>query len=141
MFNEENHKCELLKEQDRFLPIANVSRMMKNSLPPPGKVAKETKECMQECVSEFISFVTSEAGEKCILEKRKTINGEDIIHSLATLGFENYVEPLQKFLVQYRQKKALSNQVQPKEDDSSDSSQNLPKPGELPKSLIPGHWD
>merc|ERR1711970_1041428 len=66
------------REQDIFLPIANVARIMKNSIPPNGKIAKEAKECVQECVSEFISFITSEAAERCQQEKRKTINGEDI---------------------------------------------------------------
>jgi histone H3/H4 len=33
---------------------------MKSALPENVKVAKEAKECMQECVSEFISFITSE---------------------------------------------------------------------------------
>ena len=27
-------------------------------------------------------------------EKRKTINGEDILFAMSTLGFDNYVEPL-----------------------------------------------
>lgn len=33
---------------------------MKIALPDNAKIAKEAKECMQECVSEFISFITSE---------------------------------------------------------------------------------
>lgn len=33
---------------------------MKTALPDNAKIAKEAKECMQECVSEFISFITSE---------------------------------------------------------------------------------
>ena len=37
--------------------IANVARIMKNSLPPTAKVSKDAKECVQECVSEFISFI------------------------------------------------------------------------------------
>ncbi|KAK3101964.1 hypothetical protein FSP39_007674 [Pinctada imbricata] len=51
---------EPLREQDRFLPIANVARIMKKSIPKSGKIAKDAKECVQECVSEFISFITSE---------------------------------------------------------------------------------
>ncbi|KAJ0975177.1 hypothetical protein J5N97_017142 [Dioscorea zingiberensis] len=62
------------KEQDRFLPIANVSRIMKKSLPGNAKISKEAKEIVQECVSEFISFITGEASDKCQREKRKTIN-------------------------------------------------------------------
>jgi nuclear transcription Y subunit beta len=40
--------------------FASVARIMKGALPENAKIAKEAKECMQECVSEFISFITSE---------------------------------------------------------------------------------
>lgn len=49
-----------VREQDRFLPIANINRIMKKGLPTNAKIAKEAKETVQECVSEFISFITSE---------------------------------------------------------------------------------
>lgn len=75
------------REQDRFLPIANIARIMKKTLPANAKIAKDAKEVrarregggldkpnplaeallaalrpqtVQECVSEFISFITSE---------------------------------------------------------------------------------
>ncbi|KAL2848081.1 histone-fold-containing protein [Aspergillus pseudoustus] len=92
-----------VKEQDRWLPIANVARIMKLALPDNAKIAKEAKECMQECVSEFISFITSEASEKCQQEKRKTVNGEDILFAMTSLGFENYAEALKIYLSKYRE--------------------------------------
>ena len=76
---------------------------MKSSVPPTAKIAKDAKECVQECVSEFISFITSEAAEKCQLEKRKTIGGEDILHAMGTLGFDNYAETLKIHLAKLRQ--------------------------------------
>lgn len=90
---------------------------MKSSVPPTAKIAKDAKECVQEyvlyrsssscandtrCVSEFISFITSEAAEKCQLEKRKTIGGEDILGAMSTLGFDNYVECLKVHLAKLR---------------------------------------
>ncbi|CAL9728172.1 transcriptional activator Hap3p [Monosporozyma unispora] len=99
-----------LREQDRWLPINNVARLMKNTLPVSAKVSKDAKECMQECVSEFISFVTSEASDRCAADKRKTINGEDILISLHALGFENYAEVLKIYLAKYRQYQAIRNQ-------------------------------
>ncbi|KAK8950470.1 Nuclear transcription factor Y subunit B [Platanthera guangdongensis] len=92
-----------VREQDRFLPIANISRIMKKALPPNGKIAKDAKETVQECVSEFISFITSEASDKCQREKRKTINGDDLLWAMATLGFEDYIEPLKLYLHKYRE--------------------------------------
>ncbi|KAE8812508.1 hypothetical protein D1007_10430 [Hordeum vulgare] len=92
-----------VREQDRFLPIANISRIMKKAIPANGKIAKDAKETVQECVSEFISFITSEASDKCQREKRKTINGDDLLWAMATLGFEEYIEPLKVYLQKYRE--------------------------------------
>ncbi|WOL11832.1 nuclear transcription factor Y subunit B-1 [Canna indica] len=91
------------KEQDRLLPIANVGRIMKRILPPNAKVSKEVKETVQECVSEFISFVTGEASDKCHKEKRKTVNGDDICWALGTLGFDDYAAPMNRYLQKYRE--------------------------------------
>ncbi|KAM7458262.1 hypothetical protein BLSTO_00972 [Blastocystis sp. subtype 1] len=90
-------------EQDRYLPIANISRIMKRSIPPTAKVSKDAKECVQECVSEFIAFITSEASDKCKQEKRKTINGDDLLYAMNALGFEKYTEPLRLYLTKYRE--------------------------------------
>ncbi|VDM96820.1 unnamed protein product, partial [Onchocerca ochengi] len=104
--SEENNMARKpILEQDRFLPIANISRLMKNMIPRSGKVAKDAKECVQECVSEFISFITSEACDRCLnaSEKRKTITGEDIIGAFSTLGFDNYVGPLSAYVRKFRE--------------------------------------
>ncbi|KAF1809630.1 hypothetical protein P152DRAFT_468282 [Eremomyces bilateralis CBS 781.70] len=143
-----------VKEQDRWLPIANVfrrgssrrstsadhvvsdanirnfapvARIMKSALPENAKIAKEAKECMQECVSEFISFITSEASEKCQQEKRKTVNGEDILYAMTSLGFENYSEALKIYLARYRET-LLANQ-------------NKPATGPFPPGSAPGPGD
>jgi nuclear transcription Y subunit beta len=105
--DEDDFKCAAVREQDRFLPIANISRIMKKALPANAKIAKDAKETVQECVSEFISFITSEASDKCQREKRKTINGEDLLWSMSTLGFEEYVEPLKVYLLKYREVEKL----------------------------------
>ncbi|KAI3747419.1 hypothetical protein L6452_09876 [Arctium lappa] len=89
------------KDQERLLPIANVGRIMKKSLPANAKISKEAKETVQECVSEFINFVTGEAADKCQREKRKTINGDDLLWAMTTLGFQNYVGSLKGYLSKY----------------------------------------
>ncbi|PIN06377.1 hypothetical protein CDL12_21065 [Handroanthus impetiginosus] len=90
------------RDPDQYMPIANVTRIMRRVLPSNAKIADDAKETIQECVSEFISFVTSEANEKCHKEYRKTITSEDVLSALRTLGFDNYVEPLTIFLNKYR---------------------------------------
>ncbi|XP_075656165.1 nuclear transcription factor Y subunit B-5-like [Castanea sativa] len=98
--NEDNNN---IKEQERLLPIANVGRIMKQSLPLNAKISKEAKETMQECVSEFISFVTSEASDKCRKERRKTVNGDDVCWALEALGFDDYSGPIRRYLHRYRE--------------------------------------
>ncbi|CAL0300095.1 unnamed protein product [Lupinus luteus] len=90
-------------EQDRTLPIANVGRIMKQILPPRAKISREGKQVMQECVTEFLSFVTSEASDKCHKENRKTVNGDDIFWALGSLGFDNYAEAIGMYLHKFRQ--------------------------------------
>lgn len=45
----------------------------------------------------------STASEKCQQEKRKTVNGEDILFAMTSLGFENYAEALKIYLIKYRE--------------------------------------
>lgn len=100
---EVDHDHGVVKEQDRLLPIANVGRIMKQILPPNAKISKEAKETMQECVSEFISFVTGEASDHCRKEKRKTVNGDDVCWAMLNLGFDDYAEPLKRYLHKIRE--------------------------------------
>jgi histone H3/H4 len=48
------------RERERFLPVADISRIMRKAIPPNGKIDMEAKEAVQELVSEFIAFLTSE---------------------------------------------------------------------------------
>ncbi|CAO2824621.1 unnamed protein product [Amaranthus hypochondriacus] len=115
----DDQRSGLIKEQDRLLPIANVGRIMKQILPPNAKISKEAKETMQECVSEFISFVTGEASDKCHKEKRKTVNGDDICWALSSLGFDDYANPLKRYLNRYREFEGerVANQNKERERD------------------------
>lgn len=90
-------------EDERLLPIANVGRIMKQIVPARAKISKEGKQVMQECATEFISFVTGEASDKCHKENRKTVNGDDICWALSALGFDNYADAIARYLHKYRQ--------------------------------------
>ncbi|XP_010528129.1 PREDICTED: nuclear transcription factor Y subunit B-8-like isoform X2 [Tarenaya hassleriana] len=134
-----------VREQDRFLPIANISRIMKRALPPNGKIAKDAKETLQECVSEFISFITSEASDKCQREKRKTINGDDLLWAMATLGFEDYIEPLKIYLMRYREMEgdtkgsAKGGDANGKKDAQQTQSAQLAHQGSFSQGLAYGN--
>ncbi|KAL0426855.1 UNVERIFIED_CONTAM: Nuclear transcription factor Y subunit B-6 [Sesamum latifolium] len=85
------------------MPIANVIRIMRKILPPHAKISDDAKETIQECVSEYISFITSEANDRCQREQRKTITAEDVLWAMSKLGFDDYIEPLTVYLHRYRE--------------------------------------
>ena len=122
------------REQDKFLPIANISRIMKRALPENAKIAKDAKETVQECVSEFISFITSEASDKCQREKRKTIMGDDLLWAMTTLGFENYTEPLKTYLFRYREVSIKTGGKEGGEDGGNAGGSGEAETGEDPAS-------
>ncbi|VEV56637.1 CCAAT-box DNA binding protein subunit B, putative [Plasmodium vinckei vinckei] len=121
-----NDKKKNKNDSETLLPIANISRIMKRILPAKAKVAKESKDIIREYVTEFIQFLTSEASDRCLNEKRKTINGEDILFSMEKLGFNDYVEPLSEYLNKWKQMKGLSssNRYYDKKFDISRNSQD-----------------
>ena len=87
---------------DTSLPISNLSKIMKMHIEKQTKISKEAKDLVEECVNEFICFITSEASDKCKKEKRKTINAEDILTVMKHLGFDNYCFILQVYYFKYR---------------------------------------
>ncbi|KAK4776554.1 hypothetical protein SAY86_005242 [Trapa natans] len=90
-------------ESSVFLPIANVSRIMKKVLPFNAKISNDAKETVQMCVTDFIFFITTEAVLMCKREKRSEITGNDVVSSIATLGFNDYYIPLNMYLTRYRE--------------------------------------
>jgi nuclear transcription Y subunit beta len=51
------------------------------------------------------------ASDKCQQEKRKTINGDDLLWAMSTLGFDKYVEPLKAYLAKYREVRLVSGLI------------------------------
>lgn len=107
---------------------------MKKSLPANAKISKEAKETVQECVSEFISFITGEASDKCQREKRKTINGDDLLWAMTTLGFENYVGPLKIYLNKYRETEGEKNSMA-RQDDQNQTAAGIAEMNRINHSL------
>lgn len=90
-------------DEELCCPVNKIAKVMKKALPSNGKLSKNGKELVQQCISEFISYITGEASARCQREKRMTMNGEDVIWAMAKLGFDDYVEPLKLYLFKYRQ--------------------------------------
>jgi len=57
---------------------------------------------MQECASELIIFVTMAAKERC---KTNTIRSDDIVETMESLGFDQYVPEVKTCLKRSRETK------------------------------------
>ncbi|EYU38226.1 hypothetical protein MIMGU_mgv1a023556mg [Erythranthe guttata] len=84
------------------MPISNITRIMRRVLPAHARITDDAKEAIQECVSEFISFITTEANRRCHRDYRNTVTPEDVLATTVSLGFDDYLEPLTLFLNKHR---------------------------------------
>ncbi|OII71996.1 CCAAT-box DNA binding protein subunit B [Cryptosporidium ubiquitum] len=94
---------------DLSLPINNIGRMMKLSIPGSAKISRESKMLMQQISKDFIGCISSQAGEICTSNKRRVLNGEDIINALSSFGFGDYTGTLINYLNIWRGLKQSRN--------------------------------
>jgi nuclear transcription Y subunit beta len=88
---------------DRQMPIANIANIMKDAMPPNGKISKDAKELMGKCASEFIAIITCRANDICECEARKTITGEDLIRAMEDLDLTYYSEIMKVYLDKFKE--------------------------------------
>jgi DNA polymerase epsilon subunit 3 len=92
--------------QDYELPQASINRIIKAKLPENIQVGKDAKTAFSKAAGIFIIYVTAAANDFCKEHKRQTISAQDVLESMKELEFEDFVEPLEKFL---EGKKALDD--------------------------------
>ena len=76
-------------------PLPFLLELTRRSIQNKPKTSTKTKKNEQKKLNK--------ASDKCQREKRKTINGDDLLWALSTLGFECYVDPLKAYLAKYRE--------------------------------------
>ncbi|KAF7808480.1 CCAAT-box binding factor HAP3-like protein [Senna tora] len=91
-----------MQEPIHYVPLANLTRIMRQILPENTRISEDAKQTLQVCVSAFIRFLTNKAKERCQQDCRVTITPEDILWAGKNLGFNDYVEPLTIFLSRLR---------------------------------------
>lgn len=89
---------------DHYIPITNIMHMMLSVLPPNAKIADDTKDAMEACAYEFITYITHQANGKCHQESRRKVTPEDVLAAMESMGMHNYVEPLYRYLAKHRRR-------------------------------------
>ncbi|THG09957.1 hypothetical protein TEA_006273 [Camellia sinensis var. sinensis] len=80
-----------------LLAVSPVSPVMA----PIGTAQAVAKELLNSILDAVVRIFG--ASDKCQKEKRKTINGDDLLCAMATFGFEDYIASLKVYLTRYRE--------------------------------------
>uniref|UniRef100_A0A6V3SUV3 Transcription factor CBF/NF-Y/archaeal histone domain-containing protein n=1 Tax=Lotharella globosa TaxID=91324 RepID=A0A6V3SUV3_9EUKA len=113
---------EFLKE-NLELPIATVSRIIKNALPNNTQVAKDVKSLFSKAAGIFIIYLSTHANEICQERKKSTISAQDVLAAVKEIEMEDFLPSLEKYLEEFRhsntKKRAKAKQPSPSPPGSS----------------------
>lgn len=71
---------------------------IKDALPDGVSISKEARSALTRAASVFILYLTTSASSAAKDKKVKTMTANHIFEALEEIEFENFVEPLKKFL-------------------------------------------
>ncbi|XP_074362718.1 nuclear transcription factor Y subunit B-4-like [Apium graveolens] len=89
-------------EGGNLLPAEYVLSQMSRMVANDRGISAGAVISIQECVSKFIRFMTTQANTRCMEEKRTTITGEDVLIAMNNHGFYRYIGPLFLYLNHFR---------------------------------------
>lgn len=108
--------------EDLNLPNAVVTRIIKEALPDGVTIGKDARIAVAKASSIFILYLTSSANIIAKKSNRKIISGPDVIQAMTDIEFDQFTEPLQESLENFRKaqkekKDATSKKKQQKKDE------------------------
>ncbi|XP_071821601.1 DNA polymerase epsilon subunit 3-like [Apostichopus japonicus] len=114
------------RPEDLNLPQSVIGRIMKDAVPDGVSVSKEARNAVSKAASVFVLYATSCANNQALQAKRKTLSANDVFQALRDMEFEEFIEPLQASLEEFRKdqktKKEAQEQRKKVKDNSGDSS-------------------
>ena len=96
-------------DPENLFPKTTILRLMRKSGIKDMSISDEALFEVQKHATSFISFITSEANEKCTREKRKTLGGDDIVHAFDSMGFDEYAKVIRSLNYKLRQVKRTTS--------------------------------
>lgn len=104
------------------MPNTVVTRIIKEGLPDGVTVGKDARIAVAKASSIFILYLTSSANIIAKKGNRKIISGPDVIQAMTDIELDQFIEPLQESLENFRKlqkekKDATSKKKQQKKDE------------------------
>ncbi|ODV73129.1 negative cofactor 2 transcription regulator complex subunit NCB2 [Cyberlindnera jadinii NRRL Y-1542] len=89
--------------EELTLPKATVQKIISEVLPSELTFSKEARDVVIECCIEFIMILSDQSNEIAEKDAKKTIASDHVIGALRELGFPEYIEPIEKVLVEHKE--------------------------------------
>ena len=84
----------LLREQDRLMPLSIVAKLMAKELPRHAKITRESKEAMQEMVSEIMLCISGEAMDISRAAGDRAVHVDSLVAACRTLDLPEIADVL-----------------------------------------------
>merc|ERR1712194_430107 len=81
-----------------------------------AKISNDAKRLVQECATEFICFIMSEANSQAREAGRTSVSGQQIINACESMGMDEMVLPMSLALPDLQPRKRKRNKPRVKED-------------------------
>src|SRR3989338_8021667 len=82
--------------------VATITKIIRENLPNSVKCSNDARDLIQDCCSEFLMMIISEASDICKRDSKKNLNPEHIMQALVELGFEAYLPSVTKVFELYQ---------------------------------------
>lgn len=89
--------------EDLSLPKATVQKIVSEILPKNIAISKEAREAITECAIEFIMLLSTQSNDIAEKEAKKTIASDHVVKALEELDFHNYLEIINKVLIEHKE--------------------------------------
>lgn len=113
------------KLEDLNLPNTVVVRIIKEALPSGVAVGKEARAAVAKAASIFILYLTSAANTRAKNDNRKTITGKDVILAMEDIDFDQFVDPLNEALENFKKSQKEKKDAASKKKQQKDEEENM----------------
>lgn len=107
--------------QDLNLPNTNITKIIKDSLPPDVHMDKEARTAIARATSVFIMYLSSNAATNAHKHNHKTFSADDVFESIDEMDFKSFVAPMKSSLISFR-KTVLDKKVKKQVDEKARQS-------------------
>jgi len=118
------------RPEDLNLPLAVVSRIIKESLSDNINVSKEARQAISKAASVFVLYATSCANNFALKGKRKTLAANDIFQAMEEMEFERFVPELKKSWEAFTSEKQAKLEKKKQQKEGKENEENVEKDGE-----------